>query len=129
MSLRPKHKTSPVPDKKLALCIDLIEEKKAEEVLVFDIREISSISDYFLLCHGTSDRHVKAITDHLLETMKKSGFRALGVEGYPQARWVLIDFGDLVVHIFYEETRRFYDLERLWSHAAQIYPPIDKASN
>jgi ribosome-associated protein len=86
------------------------------------------VTDYFFVCHGTSDRHVKAIADHVLEMMKKSGYQSLGVEGYPEARWILVDFGDLVIHIFYEETRRFYELERLWGHATQIYPPQEKAA-
>ena len=115
--------TSIATEDKVNLCVKLVEEKKAEDVLVFDFRGISSLTDYFLICHGTSDRHVRAIAEHLVEVMKKSGFRALGVEGFSQAQWILLDFGDLVVHIFYEETRRFYDLERLWGHATQIYPP------
>jgi ribosome-associated protein len=115
-------------EEKVALCITLTEERKAEDILVLDLRDISSVTDYFFVCHGTSDRHVKAIADHVLEMMKKSGYQSLGVEGYPEARWILVDFGDLVIHIFYEETRRFYELERLWGHATQIYPPQEKAA-
>lgn len=81
------------------------------------------MTDYFLICHGSSDRLVQAISDHLLEMMKEKGVRALGVEGYTEGRWILLDFGDLVIHVFFEETRRFYDLERLWGHAPQLYPP------
>ncbi len=110
-------------EEKVALCVSMVEEKKAEEVLVLDLRGVSSMTDYFLICHGSSDRLVQAITDHLLEMMKKKGVRALGVEGYKEGRWILLDFGDLVIHVFFEETRRFYDLERLWGHAPQIYPP------
>lgn len=110
-------------EEKVALCVSMVEEKKAEEVLVLDLRGVSSVTDYFLICHGSSDRLVQAITDHLLEMMKKKGVRALGVEGYTEGRWILLDFGDLVIHVFFEETRRFYDLERLWGHAPQLYPP------
>jgi len=110
-------------EEKVALCVSMVEEKKAEEVLVLDLRGVSSMTDYFLICHGSSDRLVQAITDHLLEMMKEKGVRALGVEGYKEGRWILLDFGDLVIHVFFEETRRFYDLERLWGHAPQLYPP------
>lgn len=110
-------------EEKVALCVSLVEEKMAEEVLVLDLRGVSSMTDYFLICHGSSDRLVQAITDHLLEMMKEKGVRALGVEGYTEGRWILLDFGDLVIHVFFEETRRFYDLERLWGHAPQLYPP------
>lgn len=110
-------------EEKVGLCVSLVEEKKAEEVLVLDLRGVSSVTDYFLICHGSSDRLVQAITDHLLEMMKEKGVRALGVEGYKEGRWILLDFGDLVIHVFFEETRRFYDLERLWGHAPQLYPP------
>jgi ribosome-associated protein len=127
MSEQPRPHQLPALDKKVAYCVSLVEEKKAEEVLVFDLRDISSVTDYFLLCHGSSGRQVQAIADHLLEMAKKRGLRPLGVEGYPAAQWVLLDLGDLIVHVFYEETRRFYDLERLWGHAPQIYPPHAKA--
>ncbi len=79
-----------------------------------------------MLCHGSSARQVQAIADHVLELMKKNGYFVLGVEGYPEARWVLLDFGDLIIHIFNEETRRFYELERLWGHAPQLYPPEEE---
>ncbi|MDV2495754.1 MAG: ribosome silencing factor [bacterium] len=127
MSEHPEPHQLPVLEEKVAYCVSLVEEKKAEEVLVFDLRDISSVTDYFLLCHGSSGRQVQAIADHLLEMAKKRGLRPLGVEGYPEAQWILLDLGDLIVHVFYEETRRFYDLERLWGHAPQIYPPHAKA--
>ena len=127
MSEHPKPHQLPALEEKVAYCVSLVEEKKAEEVLVFDLRDISSVTDYFLLCHGSSGRQVQAIADHLLEMAKKRGLRPLGVEGYLEAQWVLLDLGDLIVHVFYEETRRFYDLERLWGHAPQVYPPHAKA--
>jgi ribosome-associated protein len=123
MKTRPEPHVPSALNEKIALSITLVEEKKAEGVLVLDLRGLSTVTDYFLLCHGTSDRQVQAIADHLLEEMKRRGFRAYGVEGYSEANWILLDYGDLVVHLFYEETRRFYDLERLWAHAPQIYPP------
>lgn len=126
MTARPQPQEPLAPEDKVAYCVSLVEEKKAEEVLVLDLRGISSVTDYFLLCHGSSDRQVQAIADHLTEMMKKKGIRALGVEGYPEARWILLDFGDLLIHVFYEETRRFYELERLWGHAPQTYPPGEK---
>ena len=119
----PSQKPAIALEEKVALCVSMVEEKKAEEVLVLDLRGVSSMTDYFLICHGSSDRLVQAISDHLLEMMKKKEVRALGVEGYKEGRWILLDFGDLVIHVFFEETRRFYDLERLWGHAPQLYPP------
>jgi ribosome-associated protein len=122
-----KRKTSPSSDNIVSLCLALAEEKKAEDIIIFDLSDVSAVTDYFFICHGTSDRKVQAIADNIMMEMKKKGHKILGVEGYPEGRWILIDFGDLVVHIFYEETRRFFELERLWEHAVQIHPPQEKA--
>lgn len=96
-------------------------DKKAEEVMILDVRGLTSYADYFVLATGGSDRQVMAISDSVQEEMKKTGHRMLGVEGYERGHWVLIDFGDVVVHVFYEETRDLYDIEGLWAEAPRIF--------
>lgn len=95
--------------------------KKAEEVMILDVRGLTSYADYFVLATGTSDRQVMAIADAIQEEMKKAGHANLGVEGYERGQWVLIDFGDVVAHAFYEETRDLYDIEGLWAEAPRIF--------
>jgi len=90
------------------------------DVVVLDIADASSITDYFLICSGGSERQVQAIADAIAEQLKKTGSTALGVEGYREGRWILMDYGDVIVHIFSQETRVFYDLERLWTNATKI---------
>jgi ribosome-associated protein len=95
-------------------------DKKAMDVVILDMREASSITDYFLLCAGGSERQVQAIADAIDEQMSRHGVASLGVEGYREARWILMDYGDVVVHVFSQDTRDFYDLERLWSNAPKV---------
>lgn len=95
--------------------------KKAEEVMILDVRGLTTYADYFVLATGTSDRQVMAIADSIEETMKKAGHRPIGTEGYTQGHWVLIDFGDVVAHVFYEDTRNLYDIEGLWADAPRIF--------
>jgi ribosome-associated protein len=99
---------------------DAILEKKGEDLVALDVSEVSSFADGFLLASGTSDRHVRTIADAVVERARELGDRPLGVEGYDDGRWVLIDLGDLVVHLFQGEVREHYDLERLWSDAARV---------
>jgi len=97
------------------------EEKKAAEMTVLRLADITSFTDYFVICSGTSTRQVQAIVDSVVETMKKKfALRPLNTEGYPNGEWVLVDFGTFVVHVFTETSRRFYDLERLWRDAQRI---------
>jgi ribosome-associated protein len=95
-------------------------EKKAVDLKVLDVREISSFTDYFLICSGTSSRHIQSISDEIDRRMRLAGLRALHIEGYNHAEWVLMDYGEFVVHIFSERCRTFYDLERLWRTARRI---------
>lgn len=92
-------------------------DKRAIEPILLDMRKITLITDYFLICHGTSRVHVRALGDAVLESLKDVGVRPTGVEGRDEGQWVLLDYGDLIVHIFGEEEREFYSLERLWSDA------------
>jgi len=105
-------------EEKLEIVRRLLEAKKAEEIEVIDLRERTLIADYFVICTGTSNTHIKAIADGLLVDGKKEGLRKEHVEGYAQARWVLVDYGDIVVHIFAREEREYYDIESLWRATA-----------
>lgn len=97
--------------------------KKGIDIEIFDLAEISSFTDFFVICSGTSSRHVKALADETLETARRHGERPLGTEGNPPGRWVLVDLGDVVVHLFEPEAREFYALERLWGDAEQVPVP------
>lgn len=91
-----------------------LEDMKAIDVQVMDVRELTDITDYMVVCSGSSDRHVKAIADKLLDALRERNIRPLGVEGREKSTWVLLDFGDVVVHVMHPEDRSFYDLEGLW---------------
>lgn len=98
-------------------CIEQLQSRKAEDIAVIDLRGIADFSDYFILCTGTSDTQVRALADAVLEGLKAEGHRPWQVEGYDTRKWILIDFVDVVVHIFQPEARQFYSLERLWGDA------------
>jgi ribosome-associated protein len=101
----------------LARAAELAGDRKAKDLVVLDLRGISSATDYFLIASGTSDTHVKSIADHVIEELKKEGVRPSHVEGLRAGRWVLIDYIDFVVHVFHPAAREFYQLERLWGDA------------
>ena len=96
------------------------EDRKAHDVRVLHLGKVTDFTDYFLICSGTSDRQVQAIADGIQERLRAEKVRPLHVEGYTRAQWVLLDYGDLVVHVFQEEPRRFYALERLWGDAPDV---------
>ena len=95
-------------------------DRKALDVVALDVGALTSYADAFLLATGTSDRHTRAITDAIREAGVRRGEKPLGVEGYDEGRWVLIDLGDVIVHVFLAEVREEYSLERLWSDARSI---------
>jgi ribosome-associated protein len=97
--------------------------RKGLDVRVLDLREMSAFTDFFVLASGTSDRHVRTLADAVVEAGRAVGERAIGIEGEERARWVLADFGDVVVHLFQEEVREFYALERLWGEADTVELP------
>jgi ribosome-associated protein len=103
--------------------VDLIQDKKGEEIALLDLRKLDAVSDYFLIATGRSEVQVKAIAEHVIEEMKKEGFAPWHVEGLENRRWVLIDMVDVVIHIFHPETRSYYLLERLWGDAHRIEIP------
>ncbi|MEN6371597.1 MAG: ribosome silencing factor [Armatimonadota bacterium] len=101
-------------DKRLEIVRNAVIDQKAENVEVIDLRDRTIIADYFVLASGTSNVHIRSIVDKTLERMKEQGQRADRVEGYSEAKWVLVDYGDVVLHVFAPEEREFYDLESLW---------------
>ena len=104
------------PDSLLALVQNQLEDDKAGDIVVIPLSEKSSIADYMVIASGQSSRQVGAMTDHLVEMFRKSGLRGAKVEGRSQGDWVLVDAGDIVIHLFRPEVRDFYKLEKLWSH-------------
>ncbi|HPO21695.1 MAG TPA: ribosome silencing factor [Smithellaceae bacterium] len=100
--------------RRLMLCINAVLQKKAKNIVALNVREISSFTDYMLICSGTTDRQVQAVSSAVQEYLKKEGIRPLGVEGETNAEWILLDYDDVVISIFQEATRSFYDLENLW---------------
>lgn len=88
--------------------------------LILDIRKLTDIADFFLLVHGTSDRHVRTIAEGILEFLSRKKIRPLHVEGMQEATWILIDYGSVIVHIFHYERRKFYNLERLWGDTRMV---------
>jgi ribosome-associated protein len=105
---------------KTTLISQIVADRKAMDVVVLDMADASSITDYFLICSGGSQRQVQAIADAIDAQLKQAGTTSLGVEGYREGHWILMDYGDVIVHVFSQETRDFYDLERLWGNAPKI---------
>ena len=105
---------------KALLCLKIIKERKALNPVMFEVGKLTSITDYFLVTSGNSSRQVQAIARHLNRRMREEGFRAYGVEGEKEGHWVLMDYGDIVIHIFFQPMREFYDLEGLWIEAPKI---------
>ena len=104
-----------------------IASKKGADVQVFEMGPISSFTDFFVLATGTSTRHVKTLRDETVKTARVQGERPIGVEGDPPGRWILVDLGDVVVHLFEEEARNMYSLERLWGEALPVEVPPEMA--
>ena len=98
-----------------ALVVEALEELKAVELVTLPVAEVTSVTDWMVVASGTSNRHVKSLADNVAQRAKDAGFRPVGVEGEDTAEWVLVDFGELIVHVMLPATRAFYDLESLWS--------------
>lgn len=108
---------------KALLCVRFALEKKAYDLLLMEVGEFTSLADYFLICTGRSDTQVQAIAQGIEENLGRLGIRPLAIEGYSGGQWVVMDYGDVVVHIFFEPVREFYALERLWGRAARVRLP------
>lgn len=107
-------------DALLKIAVDAAEDKKAVNVVALNLKDISLVADYFVICSGNSDTQVQAIATEVRKQAEKNGTRVRGIEGMDTARWVLIDLGDVIVHIFHREEREYYNIERLWSDAKVV---------
>ena len=105
---------------KMEKIVKVLDNKKAVDIQVLDLRGITLIADYFIVCTGNSTTQVKALADNVDEEMSKLGEEPVSREGYNSANWILLDYSDVIVHVFYEEARNFYALERLWADAKNV---------
>jgi ribosome-associated protein len=125
---RPSHQpgaTTEQIDERIIAAARAASEKKAMETVLLDLREIATFTDYFLITSGANERQVQAISDEVYETLKKAGSPAARVEGYKTAEWILLDYGDFIVHVFEQKSRTFYDLERLWRESKRVALPSE----
>ena len=106
------------------LAVQAALDRKAIDPTVLDIGRVSTFTEQFVICHGTNSRQVQAIADFIQAELKAEGRRPMSVEGYQRAEWVLLDYGDLVVHVFAKDKRYYYDLERLWRTAPRLPIPV-----
>ena len=113
-------------DEEVKLALQAASEKKAVDMIALDLREIASFTEFFIIASGTNQRQVQAISDEIEEQLKKLlDARPVRIEGYNAAEWILMDYGDFIVHIFDKDAREFYDLERLWRDAKRVEIPED----
>ncbi len=108
----------------LNIAVQAADDKKAEDIVVLNVQGISAVADYFVICHGNTDRQVQAIVREIEDKVEEAGYELFSREGYEEARWVLLDLGDIVVHVFHREDREYYKLEKLWGDA----PIVDMES-
>ncbi|MDD2553634.1 MAG: ribosome silencing factor [Desulfotomaculaceae bacterium] len=113
------------PQAVVNIAVQAAENKKAMDVTVLDIKAVSVIADYFVICSGRTVTQVQAIVEKIQEELKKEGVIAFGREGYREANWVLLDYGDVIIHVFQEAERQFYNLERLWGDARVVPVPVN----
>ena len=104
------------------VAIRALEDKKAEDIRVIDISQVSGLADYFIIANGTNTSQIQALADEVEEKLGREGYPLRQMEGYDHANWVLLDFGDIIIHIFDKENRLFYDLERIWRDGKMIEP-------
>ncbi|HEX6900000.1 MAG TPA: ribosome silencing factor [Thermoanaerobaculia bacterium] len=113
--------TTPIDTlQKVREAVSAADDRKAVDLKVLHLEKVTDFTDYFMICSGTSERQVQAIADAVQERLRENKSRPLHVEGYNRGQWVLLDYGDLVVHVFQEEPRRYYALERLWGDAPDV---------
>lgn len=96
------------------------DDKRAEDIVALDMQDVSLMTDYFLICHGSNERQVQAIARSIKDTMEEEDVIIQRLEGYEQARWILVDLGNIVCHVFHKEERSYYNLERLWGDASKV---------
>ncbi|MCM3869849.1 MAG: ribosome silencing factor [Pyrinomonadaceae bacterium] len=112
-------------DERILGALQAASDKKALDLVVLDLREVATFTDHFVIVSGNNERQVQAISDEVFEKLKKSGTAAARVEGYKSAEWILLDYGDFIVHVFLDKARKFYDLERLWRESKRIVLPTE----
>src|SRR3989475_11546025 len=117
-----RRRTERLPQQ-IALAVRAAEDKKADDLVVLDLRKAAGFTDYFMICSGNNPRQIRAIADAVVEALAVDGARPAHVEGYERSEWVLLDYFDFIVHVFARETRLFYGLERLWGNAERIEVP------
>ena len=110
-------------DPQLNLFLTAVLGKKALDIVVLDVADLTSLADTFIICNGRSNRQVTAIAEYIRTDLKKEGFTPLSIEGLKEGHWVLMDYGNIVIHVFYDPVRSFYDLEGLWADAPRISTP------
>ncbi len=110
---------------KAFLSVQAAANKKAENIKILDLKKLSSFTEYFVVCSGQSDRQVQAIADSIVIELKEDGFTPISMEGYREGRWVLVDYGDVVIHVFLDALREYYDIEQLWKDAPKVPIPIE----
>ncbi len=110
---------------KAFLAVQAASNKKAEQIKILDLENQNSFTDYFFICTGYSDKQVQAIADSIAIELKEDGFQPISVEGYRDGRWIVMDYGDMVVHVFLDALRDFYDLEHLWNGAKRVPIPTE----
>ncbi len=109
-------------DELARFCIEQCEDRKAENVKLYNVKQTSLLADYYLVCSGNSDPHIRAISNHLQKVLGERGIRATRIDGIPSSHWVVMDYGTVLIHIFHPDTRRYYLLEELWEAADVVYP-------
>ena len=130
MSISPDNESPPADEPEVFVpALQAACDKKARNVVVLDLRKVASFTDYFLISTGASSRQAQTISDAVEEALRAVGRRPMHREGYSNGEWILLDYGDLIVHTFVEATRKFYDLERLWRDAERVRLSLDEENN
>lgn len=116
--------TAQTPEPTWLHAVRAAQSKKAQDIVILDLREVTTLTEYFIICSGTNIRQNQAISDEIYQKVKQErGELPISLEGYDSAEWILMDYGDFIIHVFVEKTRTFYDLERLWRHAKPVDVP------
>ncbi len=127
MTRRPRSPSGAAPDQLLRAAARAALAKKAGDLVALDLRDLDAVCDYFLLCSAASEIQVKAVAEHIEDTLRGQGMRPWHVEGLEGRRWVLLDYVEVVVHVFHERTREYYMLDRLWGDARSVDLGLDRA--
>lgn len=129
-SIRPLHPSTGEGERRALVAAQVAADNRARDIVILDMRELTSVFDFFVVATGASRRQLHAVAEEINHTFKGEGDRRLGMEGYDASRWILLDYGDIVVHLFDEETRRYYALEELWSQAKRLpFKPAERSES